>query len=93
MKKIRFAVLIFLLFVVTSATAQTRAVAKDAIPGDNVLRFYRLAIPVTQSAFERDFCSDYNAVLEFWNVCEEYVNDVFVPIGFCFDVIEDSRLV
>ena len=93
MKKIRFAVLIFLLFVVTSATAQTRGVAKDVIPGDNVLRFYRLAIPVTKSAFERDFCSDYNAVLEFWNVCEEYVNDVFVPIGFCFDVIEDSRLV
>ena len=93
MKKIRFAVLIFLFFVVSLATAQTRGVAKDAIPGDNVLRFYRLAIPVTKSAFDRNFNGDYNSVLEFWSECEEYVNNVFVPVGFCFDVIEDSRLV
>ena len=60
MTKIRFTVLAFLLFVVTLATAQTRGVAKDAIPGDNNLRYYRLALPVTVSAYQQDFGSDYN---------------------------------
>ncbi|MBQ2290178.1 MAG: hypothetical protein II249_05875 [Bacteroidaceae bacterium] len=67
--------------------------AEEAIPGDNVLRFYRLAIPVTKSAFEEDLNSDYCTVLAFWRECEEYVNNLYVPLGFCFDVIEDEKLV
>ena len=93
MKKKGFAIFVFMLILATFATAQTRGVAQNAIPGDNVLRFYRLAIPVTKSAFDRNFNGDYNSVLESWSECEEYVNNVFVPVGFCFDVIEDSRLV
>lgn len=71
---------------------QTRS-SVHAIPGDDVLRFYRLAIPVTRSAFEEDFGSDYSVVIDFWRECEEYVNNIFVPVGFCFDVIEDENLV
>ncbi|MBR5813655.1 MAG: hypothetical protein IKY37_04315 [Bacteroidaceae bacterium] len=93
MTKIRFTVLAFLLFVVTLATAQPRGVAKDAIPGDNNLRYYRLALPVTVSAYQQDFGSDYNNVLRFWRECEEFANRMFVPLGICFDVVEDSRLV
>ena len=93
MKRFRFAVLAFLLFVVTLATAQTRGVAKDAIPGDNNMRYYRLALPVTLSAYEQDLGSDYNNVLSFWRECEEFANRMFVPLGICFDVVEDSRLV
>ncbi|MBQ5644622.1 MAG: hypothetical protein IIV04_02860 [Bacteroidaceae bacterium] len=70
----------------------TRSVV-DAIPGDNVLRFYRLAIPVTKSAFEEDLNSEYGTVLAFWRECEEYVNKLYIPLGFCFDVIEDEKLV
>lgn len=73
--------------------ANTRTAVSSAIPGDNVLRFYRMAIPVTRSAYETDFTSDYNSVLAFWHECEEYMNRIYVPIGFCFDVVEDSRLV
>ena len=65
----------------------------DALPGDGVLRFYRLAIPVTQSAYEYDLGSSYDKVLVFWQECEDFVNKVFVPLGFCFDVVEDERLV
>ena len=93
MKRKGFAVLAFLLFVVTLATAQTRGVAKDAIPGDNNMRYYRLALPVTLSAYEQDLGSDYNNVLSFWRECEEFANRMFVPLGICFDVVEDSRLV
>ena len=67
--------------------------AVATIPGDNVLRFYRLAIPVTKSAFEEDFGNEYNAVLDFWRECEEYVNNIYIPVGFCFDVIESENLV
>ena len=93
MKRIKFAVVAFLLFVATLATAQTRAVVNNAIPGDNNLRYYRLALPVTASAFQEDFGSDYNNVLRFWGECEDFANSMFVPLGICFNVVEDSRLV
>ena len=93
--KLRFIILIYLLLplqLLAQGIGATRS-AVDAIPGDNVLRFYRLAIPVTKSAYEEDLNSDYNKVLAFWRECEEYVNNLYVPLGFCFDVIEDEKLV
>ena len=93
MKRKGFVFLAFLMFVVTLATAQTRGVAQNAIPGDNNMRYYRLALPVTLSAYEQDLGSDYNNVLSFWRECEEFANRMFVPLGICFDVVEDSRLV
>lgn len=88
MKRILFVTALFAhsFFLVSFATAQ------NPIKGDNVLRFYRLAIPVTNSAFEEDFNGDYDAVTAFWRECEEFVNKVYIPAGFCFDVIEDRRL-
>ena len=71
----------------------TRASASSSIPGDNTLRYYRLAIPVTYSAYVEDLDEDYNNVLQFWRDCEEFANRMFVPLGICFDVVEDQRLV
>ena len=64
----------------------------DALPGDGTLRFYRLAIPVTESAYEEDLGGSYDRVLAFWQECEDFVNKMFVPLGFCFDVVMDERL-
>ncbi len=66
---------------------------EDALPGDGTLRFYRLAIPVTQSAYAEDLESSYDNVLAFWQECEDFVNEVFIPLGMCFDVVVDERLV
>ena len=66
---------------------------QDALPGDGILRFYRLAIPVTKSAYEKDLDSSNDKVKAFWQACEEFVNQVFVPLGFCFDVVEDDKLI
>ena len=93
MRNLRIAVVALYMLVVAFAMAQTRAVVNDVIPGDNVLRFYRMAVPVTYTAFDGDFNRDYDAVLQFWCEVEEFLNKVYVPVGFCFDVIEDSRLV
>lgn len=76
---------------VAYANSKTYEIA--TLPGDGVLRFYRLAIPVTKSAFECDLDGNYENVLAFWQECEDFVNKVFVPLGFCFDVVEDERLV
>lgn len=65
----------------------------DALPGDGTLRFYRLAIPVTKSAYEQDLESSNDNVLAFWQECEDFVNQMFVPLGFCFDVMEDESLI
>ena len=93
MKNIRVAILAVCMFLVAFATAQTRNVVNNAVPGDNVLRFYRMAVPVTYTAFDRDFNGDYDAVLLFWREVEEYMNRIYVPVGFCFDVLEDRDLV
>ena len=74
-------------------TANVRAASSSSIPSDNTLRYYRLAIPVTHSAYVEDLNEDYNSVLQFWRECEKFVNEMFVPLGFCFNVIEDQRLV
>ena len=79
---------LLLLFCLGNLSAQ-----ECSIPGDNVMRFYRLAIPVTLSSYEQDLDADYSRVKLFWQECEEYLNNIYVPLGFCFDVIEDERLV
>ena len=91
-------ILAFLFLSVSNTSGQdrisvnTRAVS-NSIPGDNTLRYYRLAIPVTYSAYVEDLGENYNNVLQFWSDCEEFANRMFVPLGICFDVVEDQRLV
>lgn len=74
-------------------TANVHSAASNSIPSDNTLRYYRLAIPVTHSAYVEDLNEDYNNVLQFWRECEDFVNEMFAPLGFCFNVIEDQRLI
>lgn len=74
-------------------STDTRASVSGSIPSDNTLRYYRLAIPVTYSAYVEDLGENYNNVLQFWRDCEEFANRMFVPLGICFDVVEDQRLV
>ncbi len=74
-------------------SVNTRASVSGSIPSDNTLRYYRLAIPVTRSAYVEDLDEDYNNVLQFWRDCEEFANRMFVPLGICFDVVEDQHLV
>lgn len=103
MKKVLLSLMMTIMLVsITEATpkdtirgAQTLAhvTSADALPGDGTLRFYRLAIPVTKSAYEEDLESSYGTVKAFWQECEQYINKVFVPLGFCFDVIENESLV
>ena len=92
-------ILVFLFLLVSNALGQdrvavnTRASVSDVIPGDNTLRYYRLAIPVTRSAFVEDLDGDYNNVIQFWRECEDFVNKMFASLGFCFNVVEDQKLV
>ena len=74
-------------------SVNTRASVSGSIPSDNTLRYYRLAIPVTRTAYVEDFDENYNNVLQFWRDCEEFANRMFVPLGICFNVIEDQRLI
>jgi hypothetical protein len=85
MKRV-FISLFLIFFTLLSAVA-------EEVCGDNVMRFYRMAVPVTHSAYEEDFDEQYERVIDFWRSTEEFVNRVFVPLGYCFDVIEDERLV
>ena len=61
---IRILVLVVALFWAVFVGAQTRAVVNNAIPSDNMLRYYRLALPVTLSAFEEDFAEEFLLIFE-----------------------------
>lgn len=93
MKGMRTLLFAIVMSIALPMLAQTRGVAADAIPGDGVMCYYRLALPVTLTAYQNDFQSDYGNVLRFWRGCEEFANRLFVPLGVCFDVVEDNRLV
>ena len=85
-KRLSF-IFFFLLCILVSAPSKSQ----NAIPGDNVMRYYKAAVPVTRSSFEEDFYGDEAAVKLFWSDVEEYLNKVYVPLGFCFTVNRDSR--
>ena len=85
--------LLCLLIAIVCQPTWAETTNQDALPGDGILRFYRLAIPVTQSAYKEDLDSSNDKVKAFWQACEEFVNQVFVPLGFCFDVVEDDKLI
>ena len=81
MKKVLLSLMMTIMFVsITEATpkdtirvAQTLAhvTSADALPGDGTLRFYRLAIPVTKSAYDEDLESSYDKVKAIWQECEQ----------------------
>ena len=77
----------------TPEVKEGEVTSADALPGDGTLRFYRLAIPVTASAYAEDLDSNNDKVKVFWQECEDFVNQMFVPLGFCFDVMEDESLI
>lgn len=93
MKHTLFTKALLCLFALTMACSSMFGRTPDALTGDGTLRFYRLAIPITHSAYEEDLGGDYNNVLQFWQDCETFVNKMFVPLGLCFDVVIDERLV
>ena len=68
-------------------------VTNGFIKGDGVLRFYRLALPITLSSFQNDFGSNATQVYAFWQEAETFLNKVYIPLGICFEVVEDARLI
>lgn len=79
-----------------SASYEARFVAKAVsncnIPTDNTLRYYRFAIAIAPNSYTTDFGSNYENVKQFWQECEDFMNEVYVPLGMCFDVVIDQRL-
>ncbi len=79
-----------------SASYEARFVAKAVsncnIPTDNTLRYYRFAIAIAPNSYTTDFGSNYDNVKQFWQECEDFMNEVYVPLGMCFDVVINQSL-
>ena len=56
------ALCVFITFMYNVGWAQVPMSENDVIASDGTLRFYRLAIPVTRSAYEQDLGSSYDNV-------------------------------
>ena len=77
----------------TPPVVELPEVTNGFIKGDGVLRFYRLALPITLSSYQNDFGSNATQVYAFWQEAETFLNKLYIPLGICFDVIEDARLI
>ncbi|MDO5105035.1 reprolysin-like metallopeptidase [Capnocytophaga sp.] len=63
-------------------------------PDDNVLRVFRLALPVDYSIFQREFLSDVARVKAFWATAQATLNELYLrDVGIRFEVINDDRLI
>lgn len=89
MKSVKF----LLFFIISLLPYVLVGQSNGSFPNDGVLRFYRLALPVTKSCYENEFGSNNAAVIAFWRDAEQFMNELYIPMGFCFDVIEDNSLV
>ncbi|MBO5134969.1 MAG: C10 family peptidase [Bacteroidaceae bacterium] len=74
-------------------TPTTPPAGSSFIASDGVLRFYRLALPVTYTAYERTFGGSATDVYAFWEETEAYLNKLYIPLGICFDVVVDDKLI
>lgn len=83
---------LLLLFLAIQSLCRT-AQAAPVMPHDGVLRFYRLALPVTSTCYEQSFESDASAVYDFWDETEEFLNQLYLPLGFCMEVVRDDQLI
>ena len=77
----------------TPPVVELPEVTNGFIKGDGVLRFYRLALPITLSSYQNDFGSNATQVYVFWQEAETFLNKLYIPLGICFEVIEDARLI
>lgn len=57
------------------------------------MRYYRVALPVSYTSCKEDFYGNAEDIKMFWSDVEEYLNRVYLPLGFCFKVCDDSRLI
>lgn len=67
--------------------------AQISIPGDNVMRYYRVALPISYTSNMEDFNGNAEEVNAFWHDVEDYLNKIYLPIGYCFQVVTDTRLI
>jgi hypothetical protein len=60
---------------------------------DGVMRYYRLALPVTNTCFHASFEDDNTEVYDFWNEAEDFLNKLYLPLNICIEVIHDDRMI
>lgn len=90
---LRFFVTLLVAFL-QATTVFAQAQSEDAfIAEDGVLRYYRLALPVTTTCFQQHFGEDRLAVEDFWQEAESALNNIYVPLGVCFEVVKSDALV
>ncbi|MDO4782675.1 MAG: gliding motility-associated C-terminal domain-containing protein [Capnocytophaga felis] len=74
-------------------TETPKSVVKP-IPDDNVLRVYRLALPVAYNFFTTQFQSDKQRVKAFWATAQAGLNEIYMrDVGVRFEVVNDERLI
>ncbi|MBS9773531.1 MAG: hypothetical protein KGV59_00005, partial [Tenacibaculum sp.] len=100
MKLIKIILIFVLAFQVVNAQKQSNITisrevnTNSEIYDDNVLRVWRLALPVGYQYFTKYMNSDVNKVKEFWKATEKQLNELYMrEVGVKFKIIDDERLI
>ncbi|MFK8271283.1 reprolysin-like metallopeptidase [Capnocytophaga stomatis] len=75
-------------------STQTPKTIVKPVPDDNVLRVYRLALPVAYNFFKTQFQSDIQRVKAFWATAQAGLNEIYMrDVGVRFELVNDERLI
>ncbi|GET46391.1 reprolysin-like metallopeptidase [Capnocytophaga felis] len=75
-------------------STQTPKTIVKPVPDDNVLRVYRLALPVAYNFFTTHFQSDKQRVKAFWATTQAGLNEIYMrDVGVRFELVDDERLI
>ena len=92
MKKLKFLITL-LLFTTTLLGRSATTIDTDFIVQDGLLRYYRVALPITATCFNQSFNSNTNNVYEFWDEVETFANQLFIPLGICVEIQRNDQLI
>ncbi len=65
-----------------------------AIPNDNILRLYRLAIPIDYLYLKQNFNGNVEEAKKHWDMLEKHLNRIFQrDFGIAFELVRDNNLI
>ena len=79
MKKLKN-LIVLLLFTTTLYARPEATIDRDFMVQDGLLRYYRIALPITATCYNQSFNGNTDEVYDFWDNAESFINQLFIPV-------------
>ena len=92
MKKLKN-LIVLLLFTTTLYARPEATIDRDFMVQDGLLRYYRVALPITATCYNQSFNGNTDEVYDFWDNAESFINQLFIPLGICVEIQRSNKLI